>query len=286
MEKQYARYKAEVKHLDEKKSSVSVLMSDNSKDRMDEVIMQSGWQLDNYMKHPILLSSHDYYSLRSQIGKAESIKVTESGLEAKFKYFTGKGNDEADWGFRLVKEGIAAYSVGFKPTKMVFGDDLEADEDITDEIKSTDPRVVYKEQELLENSQVVVPCNQNALMNSYESVDKFTKGLIKKTIDTGLIDLNDANKKILELIEKLSDKDETIKGFISEIRDYENKRIDSIEEKLEDIENLILIQFELKEKDNEIVVADGRKSKDADFVKSIYGSIDKLTNTIESISQK
>jgi hypothetical protein len=155
----------EVKSVDEKNFTVTAVMSDESVDRYKEVILVDAWKkrLKDFMKHPVLLSSHDYYSgLMNQIGEWEKVWVDKDSkqLVGRAKYYVGKGNPEADWGFFLATQGIAAYSVGF------ISHGMETDEEKIAELMSDSkkkPRAVFTEAELLETSQVLLPANPAAL---------------------------------------------------------------------------------------------------------------------------
>jgi HK97 family phage prohead protease len=152
-------------------------------DRYSEVILPSAWQkrISNYLAHPILLSSHDYNSLRNQIGKAISITIDEKGMKSTFEYFTKAGNPEADWGYFLVSQKQAAYSVGF-----IDKASTDTKEEIAkllvpynfvqaqiDEVKR-----VYTDVELLEVSQVTVPANPQTIQG--DSYYGFIKSFITK----------------------------------------------------------------------------------------------------------
>ena len=184
---------SKVKAVNAKDYTVDVVMSDASVDRYREVIHPAAWKngLKSYKKHPVLLSSHNYHGLTNQIGKALKIKVNELGqLEAKMKYFVGKGNEEADWGYFLVEEGIAAYSVGFIPKSYVYSGDGDF-EDLAKELgyskkEASKIRVIFTDVELLENSQVLVPANPAGLQKGFDSEgvqeDEVLKGLYTEAL--------------------------------------------------------------------------------------------------------
>ena len=69
-------------------------------------------------------------------------------------YYVNDGNQEADWAYKLAKRGMAAFSVGFQPIEYETAQ------------KDGDPKITYTDSELLEISQVVVPCDRNAIQNS------------------------------------------------------------------------------------------------------------------------
>ena len=105
----------ETKILDEANGRVSAIVSSESIDRDGDVIRAAGWDLKNFMRHPVVLANHDYSSLRSQIGVWEKMEVQGSKMRGVARFFIGKGNDEADWAFELAKEKALAFSVGFIP---------------------------------------------------------------------------------------------------------------------------------------------------------------------------
>jgi len=156
-----------IKSVDEVNGIVEAVVSDETIDRYREVIKIDAWKkgLSSYKKHGVLLSSHDYSKLTNQIGIAESVKIVDKELVAKFKYFVNAGNEEADWGFFLAKQGLAAYSVGFLPKPNGYE---MADWDDDDVRSGKKPRMVYTDVELLEVSQVTVPANPSALQKSLE----------------------------------------------------------------------------------------------------------------------
>lgn len=155
-----ARYKIQrlaTKTLDERR--VEVILSTEATDRDGDIIRVSGWNLTNFISHPILLSSHNYYALTSQIGEWEDVKkTTKAGvkmLAGVANYYVDEGNEEADWGYKLASKGRAAYSVGFIP-------DMAKAKEIGDG-GGWMPSWEFNGQELLECSHVTVPSNPEAL---------------------------------------------------------------------------------------------------------------------------
>lgn len=150
--------RAETKVVDEESGRVSAVLSTESKDRDGDIIRQRFWDLEQFNKHPVLLSSHNYYSLQSQIGEWEDVAVRGKRLVGTARYFIGQGNAESDWGFKLAQQGRAAYSVGFIP-------DMDKAKPIDD--KDVDPfgfaPMEFRGQTLLECSHVTVPSNPDAL---------------------------------------------------------------------------------------------------------------------------
>jgi hypothetical protein len=147
--------RAETKVLDGSLGRVEAIMSTEQEDREGDVIRAAGWVLDSFLQHPILLSSHDYYSLRNQIGEWEDVKIRSKQLVGTARYYVGEGNEEADWGYKLAARGRAAYSVGFIP--------LEFKEREAATYTTGWGAFEFVRQELLETSHVTVPANPGAL---------------------------------------------------------------------------------------------------------------------------
>lgn len=160
--------KAIIKNVDEKNFTVDALVSTDAVDRDGEIILKTAWNnggLKDYISHPVLLSSHNYTDLTKQIGKSLNTEVTQDGLVCQFQYFVGEGNPEADWAFKLASKGIAAYSVGFMGLDWNEGD------------YSAGIGRIFTAVSLLEVSQVLIPCNPEALQRSYK--DPLEKELVE-----------------------------------------------------------------------------------------------------------
>lgn len=187
-DKIFKTYRAEVKEVDAQSGLIQMLipMSTNSIDRDGEIVEPAGAKksLPEFMKRPVLLSSHDYHDLRKQIGEFKKLKISDDGLMADgIQYYIGQGNDEADWAFNLASKGMAAFSIGFIPTKWE-----TIDQDKDDFMGNRR----YTEWELLEVSQVVVPGNRDAI-----------QGIRGKAIgDKVALELIDDVEKYLDAVSK------------------------------------------------------------------------------------
>jgi len=155
--KVYKSYRAETKAVEGQEGYIKAVVSTDAIDRDGEVILMSAWgkTLNEFLKHPVLLSSHDYNDLTKQLGEWVDLKVTDKGLEGIAKYYINKGNAEADWGYELAKRGKSAYSVGFMSNDYVEGGTSQ---------DGYEPKRTYTDVELLEISQVSVPSNRDALV--------------------------------------------------------------------------------------------------------------------------
>lgn len=153
-------FQCEVKSVDQNNHTVDVVVSSGSTDRHMEAVSPEAFKkrLKTYKAHPVLLSSHDYGDLMKQIGEALSVSVKDGQLVAKFKYYVGEGNTEADWAFNLASKKVASYSIGFIAHKY-------ENSDISWEQAKADnkPLRTYTDVELIEISQVLIPSNRDAV---------------------------------------------------------------------------------------------------------------------------
>tara|TARA_Y100000310_G_scaffold2728_1_gene3548 strand:- start:13629 stop:14912 length:1284 start_codon:yes stop_codon:yes gene_type:complete len=185
-ELKYKTFRGVVKETDVENGVIDMMipMSTSSVDRDGDIVDPTAFKntLPAFEKRPILLSSHDYRSLQSQIGEFEAIKATADGLVASPKYYINEGNAEADWAFKLASKGKAAFSVGFIPIKA---------EPIGDKNDNFPQPQKFTEVELLEVSQVVVPSNRDAIqsMKSKGIDNPVTEEIAEEVLaDEGLLD--------------------------------------------------------------------------------------------------
>jgi HK97 family phage prohead protease len=179
-EKIVKMFKGIIKGIDEKESTLDVIVSTASIDRDKETIDLTAFKkrLGYYKSHPVLLVNHDRFDIVKQIGHAEVIKVTADGLQAKFKYYVGEGNPNADWAFLLASKGMAAFSIGFIPHAYVDNNSEEA--------QKTGYWRKYTDVELIEVSQVTVPSNRDAVQSRLVDADGIEKELCELVVSKGL----------------------------------------------------------------------------------------------------
>ena len=195
----------ETKILDEANGRVSAIVSSESIDRDGDVIRAAGWDLKNFMRHPVVLANHDYSSLRSQIGVWEKMEVNGNKMRGVARFFIGKGNDEADWAFELAKEKALAFSVGFIPN-------MDKAAPLYDDDAFGVRGMEFKGQELLEVSAVTVPSNPDALQRIAKGigVDPVVAEIAEERLaDMPVDETNDAMAeaiavKVLEMLKQLA----------------------------------------------------------------------------------
>lgn len=172
-------YICPVKEVPGVTGAYDIVASTTAEDRDREAIAASAWgnRIQSFLKHPILVSSHDYGDLRKQIGEVTNLAFTSDGMAARVQYYVGKGNEEADWAAFLASKGRAAYSVGFIPFEWEDGD-------VTAEGVATGPRRRFTDCELLEISHVILGSNREALVTGLAKgfgspeLNEYAKGVL------------------------------------------------------------------------------------------------------------
>ena len=131
------------------------IVSDETLDRYNEVIVASGWKLENYARNPVFQNSHQYGDIIYTLGRALTTEVrTMSGRQVLFQRveFATEANPIAKIAYNLYKgRFLNAVSVGFIPMQWENGGPGHL------------WQRRYTEQELLEVSAVGIPANPNAL---------------------------------------------------------------------------------------------------------------------------
>jgi HK97 family phage prohead protease len=142
-------------------SCLDFVVSDETLDRYNEVIVASGWKLDNYLRNPVFQNSHQYGDIIYTIGRALTTEVrTVQGRTVLYQRveFATDANPIAKIAYNLYKgRFLNAVSVGFIPLQWEKGEPGNL----------WNRR--YTEQELLEVSAVGIPANPNALALGYKA---------------------------------------------------------------------------------------------------------------------
>ena len=126
----------------------------STKDRGNEIITPEAWRkgIENYKKNSVLLFNHD---MSKPIGTVTAIKVTEDGLYVEANVSSAA---EKLYGTQtlIIDGALKAFSVGFYPKK--------------GKRDSATNTLYITEVELLENSIVSVPMNQDSLFSVIKSM--------------------------------------------------------------------------------------------------------------------
>jgi HK97 family phage prohead protease/HK97 family phage major capsid protein len=123
------------------------VLSDETPDRLQDIILADGWDIGNFQKNPIALFNHNS---NAPIGKWTNVRVVDKQLRGHLELAPAGTSDRIDEIRKLIDAGILrAVSVGFRP-------------------KGSKPRpesdgMYFTKAELIETSLVSVPANPNAL---------------------------------------------------------------------------------------------------------------------------
>lgn len=147
------------RHEDETKKdggglTLSFVASTDAVDRYGDIVIQSGWNLENYRSNPIILFNHDQAAL--PIGAAKRVEVKDGRLEVDIKFDMNDPHAaniarKAEAGF------LNAVSVGFQPLKSTPRNKLSKSDKAWAE-----EGTIFHSAELLEISVVTVPANPAA----------------------------------------------------------------------------------------------------------------------------
>ena len=129
--------------------SFTFVISTGEVDRDNDTVNPNGWDLEHYLRNPIVAWSHDY--TKPPVARCTSIGVQGNALVAVAEFPPPGLYDLADTVYDLLSTGfLHATSVGFKPIEQTYNT-TRGGQDIT-------------RQELLEFSIVSIPSNPDALM--------------------------------------------------------------------------------------------------------------------------
>ena len=178
-----------IKEVDMEKRILRIVATDETPDRDGDIIRVKGWRLENYLKNPVFIWSHDYRS----VPLAAAIKVERKRspwrIVLSHRFPTLGLNPFADMILNLYNEKIInAGSVGFIPDE--WKDINPSDLELNDARNSPDGirrRVKwgreYLSQELLEHSGCAIPANPSALQESVKSMAGKYKSLGDNLLD-------------------------------------------------------------------------------------------------------
>ena len=162
----------------DKSRQISYLVSDETPDRVGDIIKVAGWDLSQYKSNPVILWAHDGSSV-PPIGKASNVRRRYNGsprLTADVEFAPKEAYEFADTIYQLASRGfIKATSVGFLPKET-----MEVDEKQRAKMKLGKYGQVFSKAELMEISVVSVPANPAALELGMKQLMK--EGSIEKSM--------------------------------------------------------------------------------------------------------
>jgi len=155
-------------------NELDFIATDESLDRYHEVIRLDGWKTANYLANPVVVDSHNYWSVLSILGGTTKLTIREGAMHNRVRFAVD--NPAGRISYKMAKAGfIRSESVGFIPLKWENG------------IGPNDPNRTFTEQELLEISLVSVPANPGAT--------------VERALKCGAIDRCDV-RELVELLQQ------------------------------------------------------------------------------------
>ncbi len=157
-----------IKQVDVNARKMTMIGTDETRDRDGDIIELNGWRLEDYRKNPVFLWAHNY----SSVPLARTVKLTKKrepkAMEFQMQYPTKGLHPFADMILELYGEQmINASSVGFIPWEW---EDIQDENGEAKDTQKGKRRFWnarrYKDHELLELSGCAVPSNPNALQNA------------------------------------------------------------------------------------------------------------------------
>lgn len=154
---------APVTKMDDGSRTRRFIASDETQDRMGDVIRVKGWKFNQFAKNPVALWGHD--SDGFPIGKVhdwnQEMAEGRPVLMESITYFSEQANPVSEAVLRMIDEGgLRAVSVGFVPTRAY----KPKNETERKELNLGPYGVLYEEQQQLELSNCTIPANPNALL--------------------------------------------------------------------------------------------------------------------------
>lgn len=186
---------------------IRFVASDETPDRMGDVIAVNGWNLTSYKQNPVVLWGHDQTTM-PPIGKATNVYrgVGPGGkpaLMSSIEFAPAETYEFAETVYQLAKGGyLNAVSVGFLPRET-----KELDEKERRSLGMPSHGVYYTAADLLEISVVSVPANPSALATGAKSL--VHQGVLQQREVDRFLKATPMTEE--ELAERLKSK---IRGFI------------------------------------------------------------------------
>jgi HK97 family phage prohead protease len=246
------------------------IASTASVDRQGDSIDQSGWELDNYLKNPVILFAHNYSEL--PIAKAVEVINAGSSLIIKIQFASEEANPKAQQIKRLVDEGILnTTSVGF--------------------IQKERNGNIITRAELLEVSIVPVPANQDALRLAYKGLDA---DIVKDIEDSlSLAPEGDVEEEEEEVVTPVESEEVVIEEKSGRVISSKNRKMlettrDALKTSLSEIEKLLAEGVATTEEDVDakgtLVLVDRTLIEDLKFLlRSDNRTNDKILSSLKNI---
>jgi hypothetical protein len=221
-------------------------------DRYGDTIQQDGWDLENFLKNPVIPWAHDYW--QPPVGRVVEIGINEQG-NLQFKYQAPPEGiyPFADTVWNLYRnQFMFAFSVGFSSTE---SERAAKDED--DDDWGWGGGINFIKCQLLEISAVVVPANPQA---------------VALALDSGVID----EVQLKDLKHQLADGIKNVDRLIA-------KQTKTVAKDAEDTSDDKKDNDDVKEDDTEVKVDDVTLTNDE--AKALISAVNKAASRLEAATK-
>jgi len=143
------------------------IATDETLDRYNEVVRLDGWEIAEYLANPVVVDSHNYWTLASLLGNTTALKIRDGAMHNRVKF--ARDNPLGDMAYKMASKGfIHSESVGFIPLEWKQG------------MTKDEPARTYTKQTLLEISLVVVPANPSATVGMALKAGAITRADVRR----------------------------------------------------------------------------------------------------------
>lgn len=174
------------------KRQAEFVISTETVDSYGTVFRINGWELDNYLKNPIVTYNHSLHSRNpDDIIGVSQVFIEDNQLIGRVTFETEDVNPLAEKVWRKIQAGtLKMASIGALPKRGDWGN----------KDKGEDPNVLYfSNQELIEWSVVPAGANKDAHKRNTEAVDQFRQELAKKMpVEQPEVVCNNKSKSVFE----------------------------------------------------------------------------------------
>jgi HK97 family phage prohead protease len=144
------RFDSLVKSVDVEKREIRVVISASRVDREGDIVMANGAVLDNFLRNPVVLDSHDP---RQPIGNARDLGIDADQITATVRFYLAEESPLAQQRWLLYSRGkMRGVSIGFRPLEWT-----------NEKLVEGQTGRAYLKWELLEFSLVSIPSLPSAL---------------------------------------------------------------------------------------------------------------------------
>jgi phage head maturation protease len=153
--------------INEEQRKISYVVSDETPDRVGDIIAVKGWDLSNYKKNPVILWAHEAKDV-PPIGRGHNVRrrYGPDRLTADVEFAPKEAYEFADTIYQLARRGfIRATSVGFMPKEAA-----QLDKEQRSKLGLGPYGQLFTSSELMEISIVAVPANPSALEEGVKSL--------------------------------------------------------------------------------------------------------------------